>query len=204
MSFFRDSIKVHQALFAKVVLLLLVGNTLLSCQNGNSIVIDHEEYPKEQLELKPLEGKWYASNKPLNGFAVTYFPNGKLSEKTGFHEGKRQGISQNWYENGQLRYEVFYQKNRKHGITKNWNPEGTLISESNFVDGVVHGVQTQWYPSGKIFKRMNIVNGIEEGLQQTWWENGKLYVNYEAKNGRIFGLKRSALCYELKNEVVQK
>jgi antitoxin component YwqK of YwqJK toxin-antitoxin module len=74
------------------VLLLLVGNTLLSCQNDNSIVIDHVEYPKKQLELKPLEGKWYANNKSFNGFAVAYFPNGKLSEKTGFHEGKRQGI----------------------------------------------------------------------------------------------------------------
>ncbi|MFK7749990.1 MAG: toxin-antitoxin system YwqK family antitoxin, partial [Kordia sp.] len=64
-------------------------------------------------------------------------------------------------------------------------------------------VQEQWYKTGEKFKRINIVNGKEEGLQQAWRKNGKLFNNYEAKNGRFFGLKRSGLCYELQNEVVQ-
>ncbi len=61
----------------------------------------------------------------------------------------------------------------------------------------------QWYKGGAKFKELNLVNGREEGLQKAWRENGKIYNNYEAKNGRIFGLKRSNLCYKLEDEEVQ-
>ena len=45
--------------------------------------------------------------------------------------------------------------------------------------------------------------GKEEGIQQAFRKNGDLFANYEARAGRFFGLKKSALCYELEDEDVQ-
>ena len=70
--------------------------------------------------------------------------------------------------------------------------------------GVGDGVQMQYYISGAKFKMITIKNGQQNGMQKAWRQNGKIYSNYEAKNGRIFGLKRSNLCYELENEKVKE
>ena len=51
---------------------------------------------------------------------------------------------------------------------------------------------------------MNFDKGIESGLQRGYRKNGSLYANYEARNGRIYGLKKSKLCYSLENEKVQQ
>ncbi|SOE23492.1 MORN repeat variant [Spirosomataceae bacterium TFI 002] len=188
---------------ALLISLVIVGSVGWK-PSDSSIKIPNREVAKEKLVLIPTEGKWFLDRKAYSGFAISYFPNGKKKEQTGFINGKRQGLSQEWYENGLLKKDITYLANRKDGRSQSFNEKGVLVSESNFINGVVHGVQRKWYPSGKVFKEMNINMGKEDGMQKVWWENGKLYVNYEAKNGRIFGLKRSALCYELENEVVQK
>jgi antitoxin component YwqK of YwqJK toxin-antitoxin module len=185
-------------------LLVLFASLFLffSCQLSNKI--KDIEIEKSELILHPTEGKWYYGKASFYGYAIEKYANGKLKAKTGFHEGKKEGVAQKWDDSGALRYQCQYIQNHKDGLVQLWSDKGVLIAESNFKDGVVDGVQRKWYPSGKVFKKTNINMGKEEGLQQTWWENGKLYVNYEAKNGRIFGLKRSTLCYELENELVQK
>jgi antitoxin component YwqK of YwqJK toxin-antitoxin module len=206
--FLRVAIKEHQILFAKYLVIGSITFGIFGCkiepEKPAIIKIKNVEVANEKLLLHPNEGKWYYNKEPFSGYAVKYYPDSSLSEKVGFHEGKREGFARGWHPNGKLYWQLYHHANHRNGTEKYWTSDGVLVSESHFVDDIVHGVQTQWYPSGKIFKRMNIVNGVEEGLQQTWWENGKLYVNYEAKNGRVFGLKRSTLCYELKNEVVQK
>lgn len=204
----REVIKERRTQFAKYLLLGLSFFGTLSCKTEATKNVDVKvqdvEVAENKVILHPNEGKWYYNDKPFNGYAVKYYPDSSLLEKVGFYEGKREGIAQGWHPNGQLYWQLYHIANHRNGVEKYWTSDGVLVSESHFMDDVVHGVQTQWYASGKIFKRMNINHGIEEGLQQTWWENGKLYVNYEAKNGRVFGLKRSTLCYELENEVVQK
>lgn len=45
--------------------------------------------------------------------------------------------------------------------------------------------------------------GKEDGIQQAFRENSALYANYEAKEGRIFGLKKTALCFGLEDENIQ-
>ena len=184
-------------------LVLFVSVFLLyACRFPNEV--KDIEVEKSELILHPMEGKWYHSYEPFNGYAIENYPNKKLKEKTCFYQGKKEDVSKKWDEGGTLRYQCHYIQNHKDGAVRIWTSDGVLIAESNFKDGVVDGVQRKWYPSGKVFKKTNINMGKEEGLQQTWWENGKLYVNYEAKNDRIFGLKRSTLCYELENEIVQK
>lgn len=202
----RANTKVHQVRLGKVFLVIVIILGLVGWKTANSpVIIPAIEVQKAELVLIPKEGKWYYNGMPFDGFAMDYYQNGAKKEQTGFFEGKRQGLSQTWYPtNGVLKKDINYLANRKDGKSHSFNANGVLVSESNFINGVVHGIQRKWYPSGKIFKEMKINMGKEEGMQKVWWENGKLYVNYEAKNGRIFGLKRSALCYELENEIVQK
>ena len=168
----------------------------------NEIIIDAIEVDKKEIILNQIEGTWYYKEKPFSGYAVKYYPNNSLAEKTGFSKGKREGVSKKWSESGQLRLEFNFKNNRISGDYKTWWENGVLAEESTYEKGIMQGVQKRWYSTGVMAKLRNIVDGRENGKQQAWLENGKLYVNYEAKNGRIFGLRRANSCYKLEDEKV--
>ncbi len=209
MSFFQETIRGRRAASIRLVLIggivlmfLLVGYKVEENRSVQTII--DVEVEKHLLELNPQEGKWYFNETPFNGYAIVIHKNGNLAEKTGFLDGKREGPSYKWYDDGMLSSEKNYRKNRLEGVAKTWWPNGQQSTESNYQNRKRHGVQIKWYPSGQMARLMQFNQGKEEGLQQAWLRTGKLYANYEAKNGRFFGLKRSNLCYQLQNEVVQK
>jgi len=169
-----------------------------------AIVVDDVLIAKSELYLNQNQGIWYYNNKPFNGYSVKFYPNGILEEKLGYYYGKREGVARRWSENGVLRVESFYNQNKMVGVYKSWWENGVLSEESTYVNGTKQGVEKQWHSNGKLAKLRHIVEGNESGMQQAWLKNGTLYINYEAKNGRVFGLLRSNLCYQLKNEVVIK
>ncbi len=172
--------------------------------NSEAIKISSTEVHKSELRLYPNTGQWLYEGHPFNGFALTHHPNGTIAEKMGFHNGKKQGVALKWYTDGALASKKNYVENRLEGMARTWWPNGALSSESHYVNRQRHGKQKRWYPNGQIARLMHFDRGKEEGLQQAWLRTGKLYANYEAKNGRFFGLKRSNLCYTLKDEVVQR
>ncbi|MCI2227833.1 hypothetical protein MC378_01555 [Polaribacter sp. MSW13] len=194
------------------VFYILVLFSFSSCKQAatkaNLNVINEEKIKtilvdKNQLKLIPEKGQWFYKKQPFNGFAVVYFSDGSIAEKTGFFNGKKQGVSNKWFQDGTLQKTSYYQQNKLNGIVKVWWKSGAIASEYNYTDGVKHGVQQRWYSSGQLAKKRNLNKGKEEGMQQAWLENGKIYVNYEAKNGRIFGMNRANLCYKLNKEEVQ-
>lgn len=158
---------------------------------------------KDSLTLKPTLGLVFYKDQPFTGISEEKYVNGVVVETIQYVKGKKDGERKKWFQTGLLSFEAVYVEGKQHGISKTWWSNGNLRSISNYTYGIVNGVQEQWYKTGEKFKRLSIVNGQEEGLQQAWRKNGKLFNNYEAKNGRFFGLKRSGLCYELQNEVVQ-
>lgn len=178
------------------------GNTAKNIVKGKTIVIDSIEVSKKELVLNQMEGKWYYKNQPYNGYSVKFHSNGALEERLGFYKGKREGIAKRWSKNGVLRVRSYYNQNKLVEGYKSWWKNGTLSKECYYVNGIKQGVEKQWHPNGVLAKLRHIVDGQENGMQQAWLKNGALYVNYEAKNGRIFGLMRSNLCYQLKDEVV--
>lgn len=187
------------------LLLLLCSLFFINCKNTSKekeINIQNIEVNKSEIKLNGNEGNWYYNNKLFNGYMVTYADNGKLEQKVGFYNGKKQGIAKIWFPNGQLKVKSHYQQNKLIGSYKSWWPNGVLASEANYKNGKLQGVEKRWYASGQIAKQMTYTNGKEEGMQKAWLKNGKLYVNYEAKNGRIFGMKKANLCYQLEDEVV--
>ena len=160
------------------------------------------EVQEQLLILHPAEGLVYLDEIPFSGTGVEHYADGKVFEKIGYLKGKKRGLHQKWFESGALAFEAQYFENKLHGKSSSWWSNGKIRSESNFDFGKSHGLQTEWYNSGVKFKESNLNQGLEEGMQRAWRENGKIYINYEAKNGRIFGLKRSNLCFELEDETV--
>ena len=209
MSFSLEIIKEHRVVSIKLILALLIITLFLLLGKTNKgnlplVAIPDVEVDKELLGLNKIEGRWYYQGVPFGGYAIQTNDNGQLIEKTGFVDGKRQGLALKWHSNGLISSEKYYQENRLEGTTKTWWPNGQQSTESNYFNRERHGIQKKWYPSGQIARIMRFNQGKEEGLQQAWLQTGKLYANYEAKNGRFFGLKRANLCYQLEDEVVQK
>ncbi|MCG1035473.1 toxin-antitoxin system YwqK family antitoxin [Polaribacter sargassicola] len=196
---------------SKIILLLIF---IVGCKTANKektvsinkiIEIDQNNIVhKDSLILNGNQGNWYYKNKLYNGFAVKYYSNGILKEKTGFYNGKKQGAYKVWFNNGVLKLESHYHQNTLEGSYKTWWVNGVLSSTVKFVKGKKEGEEKQWYSDGSLSKQRNLVNGKENGIQKGWLKNGKIYINYEAKNGRTFGMKRANLCYQLKNEEVEE
>jgi len=158
---------------------------------------------KENLKLNPSEGNWYYKGVPFTGKAIVNYPNNKIQEEVLYFEGKKNGVSTKYFIYGKIEKKSFYKNNQLEGIVKSWWENGSLSSESIYKNGTRNGVQKSWHPNGKMARLNTLKNGVEVGTQQAWLENGKIYVNCEMKNGRTFGLKKSILCYELKDEKVQ-
>ncbi|MEM9000788.1 MAG: toxin-antitoxin system YwqK family antitoxin [Bacteroidota bacterium] len=209
MSFFQGITKVRQAASTKLnYSIALLAIFLLSGQQTEKSnypwIIEDHNVESGLLTLNSQEGKWYYDGTPFNGYALSWHGNGQLAEKVGYLNGKRHGPASKWYKDGLLSSEKHYVENRLEGIAKTWWPNGSQSTASNYLNRQRHGKQVKWYPNGQIARIMHFNYGKEEGLQQAWLQNGKLYANYEAKNGRFFGLRRSNLCYQLQNEVVQQ
>ncbi|WP_144962893.1 toxin-antitoxin system YwqK family antitoxin [Gillisia sp. Hel_I_86] len=203
-SYFREHTKEHQVQLIKF--LSITGLVMLSAcqkQKADVLTISDFQIDKAELQLKPLEGKWYYAGKAFNGFAISYYPTGRLESRIGYFDGKKQGEAKLWYANGTLAKQSFYNENQLDGALNSYWPDGSQSAQSNYRNSVRHGVQKKWFASGQLARKTTYQDGQESGLQQAWLENGKIYVNYEAKHGRVFGMKRTNLCYQLKDENVQ-
>lgn len=98
---------------------------------------------------KKREGKWIYyhqksdsimmteiyKNDKLNGSQKTYFPNGKLAEKTNYLNGKKDGESFIYADNGQVTKELHYKQGELHGPANYFTPEGIKTIEGQYTDG---------------------------------------------------------------------
>ena len=165
----------------------------------NTIVID------TLLHYNNKTSRWTLDSQLYSGYAVSYYQDSILKEKTGILNGKKQNQTTRWYPDRHLKQVANYYKGKLHGEKKKWSSDAnhTLISQLNYHLGKAHGEQKLWYPSGQLFKKLNLSMGKEEGIQQGFRKNGNLFANYEAKEGRIFGLKKATLCFGLEDENIQ-
>lgn len=174
-------------------------------QSTTSLPIPDQRINKSDLVFQRQGGIWTLTGQSYSGYVQDYYANGKLKELFAVVDGLKQGKATTWFPDGHQKVVEHYHRGKIHGEKKIWSPNENhqLVAHFNYYLGKTHGVQKKWYPTGEVFKIMNINMGREEGLQQAFRKNGDLFANYEAKNGRIFGLKRSNLCYEVDNEIVQ-
>lgn len=160
---------------------------------------------KSDLLYDTKNSIWTLNNKIYSGYAVSFYSKNTLKEKFGILNGRKQNKAIQWYLDGHYKYQTNYHKGKLHGDKKSWSADSThiLLSHLKYVGGKPHGEQKKYYPTGELFKKLNLNMGKEEGIQQAFRKNGALYANYEAREGRIFGLKKSKLCFQLDNEEVQ-
>ena len=154
----------------------------------------------DSLFLDQNKGLVYYHDKLFTGTSISFHSNDSIASKKTYVNGKKHGLFVKWYPSGVMSFQVNYHMGKQHGKKYTWWKNNNLRSESNFVYGVAEGIQMQYYESGAKLKLMHLKNGEEQGMQKSWRENGKIYNNYEAKNDRIFGLKRSKLCFSLEDE----
>ena len=152
-----------------------------------------------------MGGFWMYNDKKFTGTITSYSPNGNIKKTFSVYKGKKEFSEKAYFNNGKLKYHYKYLNGKKEGVAFMWHNDSLnhLLSETNYKNGKLHGTQKKWYATGQIFKIRNMKMGTEEGIQQAFRKNGALYSNYEAKNGRIFGLKKSELCFSLKNEEIE-
>jgi hypothetical protein len=104
-----------------------------SIDQVDTLFIKEKEINSENtLVYKLVKGK-------LEGFAYSYFPNGKIAVKTFFIKGKKNGKCYHYFKNGGLKYEYQYYKDQRI-LEKKYYPYGKLeyIKVSNYSLGTVH------------------------------------------------------------------
>ena len=161
-------------------------------------------YHRNQVFYNSKESVWIntSDSSVVSGFVIERYADGAIWKRFGLVDGRKQGPKHTYFPTGEQQFLENYTDNHLNGEVKRWSLENghQLIAHLSYKDGRLHGLQRKWYSTGELHKLMQINMGQESGLQQAFRKNGALYANYEAKNGRIFGLKRSNLCYQLKNE----
>lgn len=197
------------------IILFLVGLCFFSCVPkkverelhfiDETVKIPQETVDITEVSFDPKTSTWRRNNELFSGYVEQYYPNRSIKQSIGVLNGKRQKQTHVWFPDGHLKEVSNYHKGKLHGVKKIWTAkkEHTLVAHLNYYLGKAHGLQTQWYPTGELYKKMNFNKGMEEGIQQAYRKNGALYANYEARKGRIFGLKKSKLCFGLTDEELQ-
>ena len=203
----------------QILQLLLLSLLITSCGKKNgvkslqlddtiyvSIEIPKLSVDKAQISYDNITSKFSMNNQPFSGYIVSFYQDSMLKEKIGIYNGKKQNKATYWFPNGKLKEVSNYSRGKLHGEKKLWSnkPSHMLIASLNYYSGKATGEQKQWYKTGELYKKLNLNMGKEEGIQQAFRKNGDLYANYEAKNGRIFGEKKTALCYGLEDESIKK
>lgn len=160
---------------------------------------------KSDLNYSTKKSLWTLNDQLYSGYSVSFYPDSTLKEKFGILKGRKQHEAIQWYADGHYKNVTSYHNGKAHGDKKLWSPDSlhTLVAHYKYDIGKPHGEQIKWYSTGELFKKLNLNMGKEEGIQQAFRKNGALYANYEAKNGRIFGLKKTTLCYSLEDENIQ-
>lgn len=195
----------------------ILGGILLICCTGNEknkapgnndstdvvLEIPNSTMDKSALHYNNKNSLWTLADQPYSGYAVSYYQDSTLMEEISILNGKQESQAMHWYPSGNLRLIENYHKGKLHGEKKVWSSDGVLLSHLTYQLGKPNGEQKTWYPTGELHKKLTLNMGKEEGIQQAFRRNGALYANYEAKAGRIFGLKKTSLCFGLEDEIIQ-
>jgi antitoxin component YwqK of YwqJK toxin-antitoxin module len=172
----------------------LIFLLILSCAKTEKS-IPKREVLFDSRELTRKSNVLYFKNIPFSGFIIEKKINDKLISKSGYLDGKLEGLQQKWFDCGVIKEIRFFEKNQKVGKHKGWYQNGQKRFEYFIENDIPIKTHREWYQSGQLFSLSNYnPKGQPEGLQQMWFEDGKIKANYVVKNGRRFGLLGAKGC----------
>lgn len=91
----------------------------------------------------------FYKNDTLNGTQKTYFPNGKLAEKTEYSNGQKHGESFIFTDNGQVTKQLNYKNGELHGQAVYYDLKGQKTIEGWYTSGKKSGTW-KYYNEGKL------------------------------------------------------
>ncbi|KPM47100.1 hypothetical protein AFM12_17610 [Jiulongibacter sediminis] len=145
--------------------------------------------------LKKEKGILHLNQRAFSGYLVTYLNDGQLISKTGYLNGKLEGVSQKWAAEGQLTEERYYHQNQRTGRHVGYFENGQKRFEYDFNRGLPIGTHKEWLEDGQLYSISNYnSDGQPEGEQKLYFPSGKTRANYVVKNGRRYGLLGAKGC----------
>ena len=144
-------------------------------------------------------GYWYYAGNLFTGTITEHFNNNAIHQSTQYLNGKENGWRITYYLNGDLSEKRLYNNGEKDNVHTGWWQNGNKRFEYHFINGIYNGDYKEWYQSGRLLKHIHYTNGIDD-WGKGWRESGKLYMNYVMKEGRRYGIVNSNLCYTVKND----
>lgn len=142
----------------KIVLLILVGFVMASCNNDGNKKVRVDD--KEKV--------------------VSTFANGSPQIVREFEEkdGKPVAVyEKEYYDDGNLLKEGPIIKNKRHGNWKTYYRSGKLWNEGKYYEGMRDDTIKGYYPDGKLQYKGLYNNGDKTGVWLFFDENGKLKEN---------------------------
>ncbi|MEO8590683.1 MAG: toxin-antitoxin system YwqK family antitoxin [Flavobacteriales bacterium] len=165
-------------------------------------------YPDE----KPYVVEHYKSG-VLDGERLEYSPEGVVTSRSVFLNGKRHGIVEERYPSGQLRSSYAYEAGKLvNGEYKEFDPDGKVSLEKSVSGGVVmrevafkggikDGACVERHTNGAQKLEVTYRAGKEEGQQRIFDESGRLTQETTFKNGVKTGV---AITYSSSGQIVKE
>ncbi|WP_370089148.1 toxin-antitoxin system YwqK family antitoxin [Ekhidna sp.] len=186
------------------LLLLVIWGCSKSKEGVVEAVLEMHEIPEVSVSIsderikKRQSGEVYFNNLPFSGYLIERYSNDTIARKTGYFEGKQNGMTTAYYPDGSIQYQRPYLNGEKHGIHIGFHKNGVKAYEYYFVNGFNEGNHKEWFETGALAADMNYVDGKEFGRQQVWRPDGKVRSNYIVReNGRRYGLMGIKRCTKL-------
>lgn len=162
----------------------------VSLEKNRTIDLNHDKNIVFKNEVLFFE------NNRFTGKLIERFPNQKISKKTQYKNGLKDGLSEEYAFTGALRVKWNFSKGKKHGVQKAWFIEGPKNFEQNYKSGLLHGVSTEWYLNGNIYRQRTFKFG-KEIANKVFYESKEIHTNYVKKGNKTYGIKNSELCMDL-------
>jgi antitoxin component YwqK of YwqJK toxin-antitoxin module len=146
-----------------------------------------------------INGELYHGEELFTGIFLERYKTDTIYRQKNYITGKEEGWALSYFPDGSLSEKRYYRNGEKDSIHTGWWPNGKQRFEYHFKSGLYNGDFKEWYSGGEAYKHISYSDG-RENRGKGWRQNGKVFMNFIVKNGRRYGLENSNLCYTLKNE----
>jgi antitoxin component YwqK of YwqJK toxin-antitoxin module/Tfp pilus assembly protein PilF len=119
----------------------------------------------------------------------TYFPNGSISRKCNFNDGKPNGTDCLYYSNNNIRLITSVGYGIYNGSYKEYFPDGKLKLDYNYSQNNLNGLCRDYYSSGILKEESYFENGLCQGPAKYFDELGKLHKTMRYYYGKLLSSK---------------
>jgi len=135
---------------------------------------------------------WFDEKDPKNSKT-------RISKKSFYNDGKKDGLETTYYLNGQVKKETPYNNGIINGQIKKWYENGSQESIENYENGKLNGLALYYFIYDRNVKNENndnikcIANYKDDkldGLYQEFFQNGSLELEIQYNNGKKNGFWR--------------